>query len=137
MGTQVDGNVKILEERANPLLRRFARRLRDRHGARLYLFGSRARGTPNRQSDYDLVAVAASFAEVSPFRRCLDRHQLWLDAGGWRQPLDLHCYSPEEFRIEKAGLGYLGHAHRRGELLRITAARRQRDTATDRSNGKG
>jgi hypothetical protein len=94
----------------------------------VYLFGSRARGTERAQSDYDLVAVAAAFVTVSRFRRCLDRDSLWLDAGGWRQPLDLHCYTPEEFRREKVGLGYLGQAHRRGELLRIAPAPRREET---------
>jgi hypothetical protein len=104
------------------LLRAFARQLWDHYQARVYLFGSRAKGTEQAQSDYDLVAVAASFADTSRFRRCLNRDSLWLDAGGWRKPLDLHCYTPEEFRRQKVGLGYLGDAHRHGELLRISPA---------------
>src|SRR5437868_2793680 len=116
---------------ADPLLRRFARLLWDRYRARVYLFGSRARGTENVQSDYDLVAVATTFVDVSRLRRCLDRDALWLQAGGWRLPLDLHCYTTEEFRREKAGLGYLGQAHRQGELLRVSPApRRPVDTVS-------
>jgi len=106
------------------LLTGFARIMRDRYGARVYLFGSRARGTGREYSDYDLVAVSASFGEQSRFRRCLDRGDLWRAAGGWRKALDLHCYTPSEFRREVAGLGYLGHAHARGELIRIVPARK-------------
>ncbi|HVC34478.1 MAG TPA: nucleotidyltransferase domain-containing protein [Chloroflexota bacterium] len=102
------------------LLCRFARLMEERYCARVYLFGSRARGTAGAQSDYDLVAVSPTFRYQSRFRRCLDRDEVWLAAGGWRKALDLHCYTPAEFRGETAGgLGYLGHAKRQGELLRI------------------
>jgi predicted nucleotidyltransferase len=97
--------------------------MRERYGARVYLFGSRARGTNRPDSDYDLVAVAGAFGEQPKLRRALDRRELWLEAGGWRKSLDLHCYTPEEFRAEIAGLGYLGQAKRRGELREIKAKR--------------
>lgn len=108
------------------LLTTFARIMRDRYKARVYLFGSHARGTAREFSDYDLVAVSPTFSEQSPFRRCLDRAELWRAAGGWRKALDLHCYSPSEFRKELAGLGYLAHAHAHGELVRIVPARSAR-----------
>ncbi|MBI4319976.1 MAG: HEPN domain-containing protein [Chloroflexi bacterium] len=102
------------------LLVRFARLLRRRYGARTYLFGSRARGTAHADSDYDIVTVAQAFAgERRPFR-ARDRYELWYEAGGWGISLDLHCYTPEEFRKELAGLGFIGMAKRRGELIRVT-----------------
>ena len=119
MGTRLDQTNVDSPATIDPLLRGFARRLLDHYHARLYLFGSRARGTQQAESDYDLIAVASSFAGVSMFRRCLDRDSHWLAAGGWRLALDLHCYSPEEFRQEKAGLGFLAHAYRQGELFRV------------------
>lgn len=99
----------------------------ERYRARVYLFGSRARGTSHEQSDYDLVAVSRAFGRAPRFRRCLDRDDIWLSAGGWRKALDLHCYTPEEFRKEIAGgLGYLASARSRGELLLISRAHRER-----------
>jgi Nucleotidyltransferase domain len=127
MGAPIDATAVSARVAAESLLREFARRLWDRYQARVYLFGSRARGAEHAQSDYDLVAVAASFATTSWLRRCLDRDSLWLDAGGCRKPLDLHCYTPQEFRRQKAGPGYLGQAHRRGELIRISASPRRSD----------
>ncbi|MBI2941591.1 MAG: nucleotidyltransferase domain-containing protein [Chloroflexi bacterium] len=97
--------------------------MRERYGARLYLFGSRARGTARLGSDYDVVAVAKAFAEQPLLRRALDRGELWRKAGGWRIALDLHCYTPEEFREELAGPGYLGQAKARGELVEVKVRR--------------
>ncbi len=106
-----------------PLIVEFARLLRERYGARVYLFGSRARGTAHPESDYDLVAVAEAFGQQSVFERALDRRKLWRQAGGWEIGLDLHCYTPSEFRRELEGLGYLGQAKRRGELIEVKARR--------------
>ncbi len=107
-------------EALNDLLAtRFAQLLRDRHGAELYLFGSRARGTQRPDSDYDFAAVAPSFAAYRRIHRALDRFALWHEAGGRGIGLDLHCYTPEEFALELDSVGYLGEANERGELLRI------------------
>jgi len=102
------------------LVRRFARIMRQRYGATLYLFGSRARGTAGEDSDYDIVAVSEAFRGQKRTARVVDRFYLWLEAGGWGQGLDLHCYTPEEFHEQtKDGIGYLGQAWRRGELIVI------------------
>lgn len=101
------------------LLREFARLLRERYGARLYLFGSRVRGDTRSDSDYDLVVVSSAFAEHPRFMRAPDQWRLWSEAGGWGIPLDLQCYTPEEFRRQLRGLGYLGQASRRGELVEV------------------
>lgn len=101
------------------ILAGFARLMHERYGARLYAFGSRTRGTAEPSSDYDVVAVAEAFAEQPPLGRARDRFRLWLEAGGWGKELDLHCYTAAEFREELKGLGYLGQARRRGELLKV------------------
>jgi predicted nucleotidyltransferase len=97
----------------------FAKLMRDRYGAELYLFGSRARGMGARDSDYDFAAVSPAFAKERDLYRALDRHRIWTEAGGYGIGLDLHCYTPEEFARELDSLGYLGEASRRGELLKI------------------
>lgn len=106
------------------LLVKFARLMRERYGARLYLFGSHARGTAHSESDYDVVAVARAFEGQRRIVRAEDRYDLWHEAGGWAISLDLHCYTPDEFRRESAGLGFIGQAKRRGELIRILTSRR-------------
>ena len=106
----------------NTLLRRFARLLTKRYGARLFLFGSHARGTARPRSDDDLVAVSPAFRNLRRFDRAPDRFTLWRSAGGATIGLDLHCYTPEEFRAECASLGFLGQAKRRGELIGIPSS---------------
>ncbi|MBI4318449.1 MAG: nucleotidyltransferase domain-containing protein [Chloroflexi bacterium] len=109
------------------LMQRFARIMRQRYGATLYLFGSRARGTAGPDSDYDIVAISESSRGQKRTARVLDRFYLWLEAGGWGESLDLHCYTPEEFRKQtRYGDGFLGHAKKQGE---ITVIRVSRDTA--------
>ncbi|MBI2954992.1 MAG: nucleotidyltransferase domain-containing protein [Chloroflexi bacterium] len=107
--------------------------MHQRYGAILYMFGSRVRGTARRDSDYDLVAVSSEFAGQHVMDRAPARRDLWIAAGGWRLPLDLHSYTPEEFQDELRGLGYLGQARRRGELVRVplrrTANSRERRAA--------
>ncbi|TAK32135.1 MAG: nucleotidyltransferase domain-containing protein [Chloroflexota bacterium] len=103
----------------DPLVVEFARLLRERYGARVYLFGSRARGAARPDSDYDLVAVAEAFGAQPRFERALDRRKLWRQAGGWGIGLDLHCYTPSEFRRQVQGLGYLGQSKARGELIPV------------------
>jgi hypothetical protein len=100
-----------------PLLTGFAGLLRERYGARLYLFGSRARGDNRPDSDYDLVAVSDAFGEQPRFGRAPDRRDLWRAAGGRGIALDLHCRTNAEFRQEtRDGFGAIGWAHSRGEL---------------------
>ena len=95
--------------------------MKQRYAARLYLFGSRARSTASAGSDYDLVAVARSFAGQRRIQRAPDRYRLWREAGGKGIGLDLHCYSADEFQAEIDGLGFIGQARRRGELLEVNA----------------
>ncbi len=101
------------------LVARFARLMAERYGARVYLFGSRARGVHRPDSDYDVVAVSQRFAGERQRYRARDRYKLWYEAGGWGIGLDLHCYTEEEFYEEIRGLGYLGQAKRHGELIRV------------------
>lgn len=105
------------------LIRRFAELMYERYGAVLYVFGSRVRGSARPGSDYDLVAVSNAFAGQHVMDRALARRDLWIEAGGWRLPLDLHSYTPEEFQEELRGLGYLGQARRRGELVKVPLPR--------------
>lgn len=114
------------------ILTAFARLMRERYGARIYLFGSRARGTNRPSSDYDVVAVAEAFGQQPRLGRARDRFLIWHEAGGWGAPLDLHCYTPAEFREELRGLGYLGQAKRRGQLVAISATLRDAQRAPAR-----
>ncbi len=80
-----------------PALTAYAEQLREQIGAqRVLLFGSRARGQTDRDSDYDLIVVSPRFASVEPLRRAIGLRQLWYEVGG-QGPMDLICLTPEEF----------------------------------------
>lgn len=105
------------------LLKDFARCLHERYRARVFLFGSRAKGTAHRESDYDVIAVSPAFDGQRRYDRAPNRYALWREAGGSGIGLDLHCFTPEELREELAGLGFVGQAKRRGELIEVTPSR--------------
>jgi hypothetical protein len=107
------------------LLAAFGRLMRDHHGAQLYLFGSQVWRDAHLGSDYDIVAVSEVFATQSPLPRAANRRDLWRRAGGWGVALDLHCYTPQEFRAELRASGYLGQAKARGELRIIRSGSRR------------
>lgn len=80
-----------------PAVRRFAARLHDTVGAeQVLLFGSQARGTAARDSDYDLIIVSNRFRSIPRLERGKGLREIFSEAGG-RAPLDLICLTPEEF----------------------------------------
>jgi len=119
MGRRRTATAVVTRVDLDPVVVCFAELMQGRYGAEIYAFGSRGRGTARADSDYDLVAVSPSFAEQRSFLRVPDRYDLWQQAGGYGLGLDLHCYTPDEFDEEVEGLGYLGEARERGELIRI------------------
>ncbi len=78
------------------------------------LFGSRARGDHFQHSDIDLLLVSGDFAGI-PFP---DRpSQLYVYWEG-ELPLEMLCYTPEEFERKRQMIGLVRDAVREGiELL--------------------
>jgi hypothetical protein len=82
-------------------LARFGEALHDQIGAtRVLLFGSRARRTQHKYSDYDLIVVSPQFASIHLLKRGQDLRQLWYGVGG-DGPMDLICVTPEEFAMDR------------------------------------
>ena len=74
------------------------------------LFGSRVRGDALEDSDLDLVLVADRFRGV-PFLERAIRVLAHIDLP-W--PVDLLCYTPEEFADKRAELGIVSAAVEEG-----------------------
>jgi predicted nucleotidyltransferase len=80
---------------------RFAQRLAEEIGATtVLLVGSRARGTNDADSDYDIVIVSERFTGMDRFDRELGLKSLFYEVGGFA-PMDLYCLTPEEFECGK------------------------------------
>lgn len=72
--------------------------------ARVYLFGSRARGVFHIDSDYDFAVISSDFSRLSFMeRQQLVRPLIRKVIGD--EALDVACYTPEEF--ERGKIGFL------------------------------
>ncbi len=61
---------------------------------RMILFGSRARGTAKKDSDFDLLIVSPSFRKKPSIERPVGLYLCW----DINSPFDFLCYTPEEFK---------------------------------------
>jgi predicted nucleotidyltransferase len=86
----------------DPLIYRFAERLRDEIGAeQVLLFGSYARGNAYHDSDYDFIIVSPRFRDIPKLQRTFGLRDLFYELGG-DAPMDLICVTPEEFERAKS-----------------------------------
>jgi hypothetical protein len=78
------------------------------------LFGSRIYGIPHEWSDIDAIIVSGVFAKTprvnrsATFKRAIDL----------RLPMDVLCYTPEEFEDMRTGIGVVPDACREGVWLK-------------------
>ena len=92
------------------LVKDFKKRL-TKHGIiRLILFGSRARGTFDSESDFDIIAVSERFKDVKWHKRPLSLYLAWDED----YPVDFLCYTPEEFEKKKKQAGIIQQAVKEG-----------------------
>ncbi|MBM3269441.1 MAG: nucleotidyltransferase domain-containing protein [Candidatus Sericytochromatia bacterium] len=61
--------------------------------ATLLLFGSRARGTADEDSDYDFCVISRAFAGWKPWERMVSLAELWTLPA----PVEIVAYTPEEW----------------------------------------
>jgi len=76
----------------------------------MYLFGSRAKGSPSRWSDFDIIIVSKKFKDQISFKRPVGLHKYWtID-----YPVDFLCYTPEEFDKLKKQITIVREAVKKG-----------------------
>lgn len=99
----------------DPVLAEIVRRLIDKFSPeKIYLFGSRARGTATLQSDYDLLIVLSEKAEPS-YRLSQKAHELLSDLPYAK---DILFTSLNKFEKRKNVIGALAEiAHSEGRAL--------------------
>ncbi len=68
---------------------------------RCILFGSRATGTFAAESDYDLILISTDFQGIPWHRRAQMVHTVWEEDA----PLEVLCYTPDEFKEKKRHVG--------------------------------
>jgi hypothetical protein len=70
------------------------------------LFGSRARGQQQEDSDYDLIIVSPRFEGMAAPLRGIGLRELWYRSGG-QGAMDLICLSPEEYRVAQGRISLI------------------------------
>ena len=81
----------------------------------IWLWGSRAYGTPHEYSDIDLIVVSESFANVRFIQRMPSfLRKLGLVTDTSVEVLDVLCYTPEEFERKKNQISIVREAVRKG-----------------------
>ena len=83
----IDRWVKKFQKEALPKL------IKEFKPERVIIFGSRVRGTANKESDIDIIVISSYFAN-SPF---LGRMPLVLRKVPFPKHVDYICYTPEEY----------------------------------------
>lgn len=79
----------------------------------ILLFGSRAEGNFNEQSDVDLIIVSEDFEKMNFFERVSKMYDYWkIDL-----PVDFICYTPKEFNKLKKGITIVSEALKNGIVI--------------------
>ncbi len=80
---------------------------------KMLLFGSRARGDFEEDSDFDLIVVSSDFEGKKSFNRAVEFRECWnIDS-----PVDFICLTPEEFDSGKDRVGFIGNALKEGIVI--------------------
>ena len=92
------------------LIKKFKKKLEKLGIDRVIFFGSRARGEFNSESDFDILAISKNFKGVKWHKRPLKIYLAWKE----NNPLEVLCYTPEEFEKGKKQIGIIQEAIKEG-----------------------
>ena len=73
-------------------------------------FGSRAKGKFKRYSDFDILIVSHSFHGIPWYKRPTKFYLMWKED----YPLEVLCYTPEEFKRKSKKTGIASEAIKEG-----------------------
>jgi len=80
---------------------------------KLLLFGSRIKGTANKESDLDIIIISQKFGDI-PF---LERMPLLLKEFSFPKHIDYICYTPHEYKKIKKESSLILDALEYGEII--------------------
>lgn len=100
-----------MDEEAVARINGFLKKVGERyHLQQAILFGSRARGDHFQHSDVDLLLVSEDFAGIPFPDRPSPLYVYWNDD----LPLEILCYTPEEFERKRQAIGIVRDAVQEG-----------------------
>lgn len=77
---------------------------------KVIFFGSRAKGSPRRHSDVDLILVSSKFKKLDFIERGAKMYNYW----DIHYPVDFLCYTPKEFNKLKKQITIVQEAVKEG-----------------------
>ena len=80
---------------------------------KMYFFGSRAKGTPNKYSDIDLIIISPKFKNMNFFKRGALMYKHW----DLNYPVDFLCYTTTTFNKLKKQESIVKQAVKEGILI--------------------
>lgn len=103
-------------ETRDTILEDFVQRLKQNyHISEVILFGSRAEGRADEESDYDLIVVSADFHDIEFTERIRAMYKLWAGDAG----IDILCYTPQEFARKASQIGLVSDAAKMGVRMLV------------------
>ncbi len=107
------------DEKVRYLIDNYMEKIKDIYAANeVWLWGSRAYGTPNKYSDIDLIVVSNKFSKIKFIRRMYEfTNKLGLLLDRNAEVVDALCYTPEEFERKKQEIGVVREAVEKGIRL--------------------
>lgn len=92
------------------LIKKFKKKLKKLSIDKIIFFGSRANGTFNSESDFDIIVISKNFKGIKWHKRPLNIYLAWKE----NKPLEVICYTPEEFEKKKKQIGIVKTAVEEG-----------------------
>jgi len=108
-----------MDEKVRYLLDNYLEKIKDIYApGEVWLWGSRAYGTPDEYSDIDLIVVSDKFSKVKFIRRMYEfTNKLGLLLDRNAEVVDALCYTTEEFKRKKQEAGVIREAVKKGIRL--------------------
>jgi len=99
----------------DPIISAFKKNVKDKIGdCKIILFGSRAKKTFKKESDYDFLLISSKFSKWEWEERGAKVYRLKRDIPA---AMDIICLTPEEFEIKKNSLGIIREAAKEGLVV--------------------
>ena len=107
---------KIRDKKVNDFVEKYLDKIKKAYEPQqIWLWGSRAYGTPHEYSDIDLIVVSKSFANERFIQRMPSfLRKLGLVTDTSVEVLDVLCYTPEEFERKKNQISIVREAVNKG-----------------------
>jgi predicted nucleotidyltransferase len=107
---------KITDKKVNDFIQKYLAKIKATYEPQqIWLWGSRAYGTPHEYSDIDLIVVSQSFADERFIQRMpAFLRKLGLVTDRSVEVVDVLCYTPDEFERKKNQISIVREAVNKG-----------------------